>query len=86
MTLGVIIIPYASVLSPETGEGYVFISKILFCAIRFPEVLLQRDVEVARLQRVITYSAVLPGSQLVSIHYLIFGILWHLCQRVTGSW
>ena len=52
MTLGVIIIPYASVLSPEIGEGYVFISKILSCAIRVPEVLLQRDVEVARLHRV----------------------------------
>lgn len=52
VTLDVFITFYASVLSPEIEEGHVSTSKTLSCTIRFHEVLLQRDVKVAKLHRV----------------------------------
>lgn len=52
VTLDIFITFYASALSPEIGQGYVSTSKTLSCAIRFHEVLLQRDVKVAKLHRV----------------------------------
>lgn len=52
MTLDVFITFYASALSPDIGQGYVSTSKTLSCAIRFHEVLLQRDLKIAKLHRV----------------------------------
>ena len=66
MTLDVFIPFYASVLSPEIEEGYASTSKTLSCAIRFHEVLLQRDVKVAKLHRV----------KLSLIQQLCLGLSW----------